>query len=135
MELNSASYSVVFISLIYCSLLRIYIKVDNEKNTLIETINCMFRFQRTHSQETYFTQVVYALWARNLLPLKNEKLKCQFESRLRGRFRIPPQIRKDLRIWNINSMSGSMLKSVSYHFKNPNVFRIWLSAFRNAFRI
>ena len=53
-----------FISLIYCSLLRIYIKFDNEKNTLIETINCMFRFQRTHSQETYFTQVVYALWAR-----------------------------------------------------------------------
>ena len=39
-----------------------------------------------------------ALHDRAVFPGMNEKLKCQFESRLRGRLRIPPQIRKDLRI-------------------------------------
>ena len=35
---------------------------------------------------------------RAVFPGMNEKLKCQFESRLLGRLRIPPQIRKHLRI-------------------------------------
>ena len=63
-----------------------------------------------------------ALYDRAVFPGMNEKLKCQFESRLRGWLRIPFQIRKDLRIWNFNSVSRSMLKSVSYHFKTPTCF-------------
>ena len=85
------------------------------------------------SKDFIATQDQEALHDRAVFPGMNEKLKCQFESRLRGRLRIPPQIRKDLRIWNFNSVSRSMLKSVSYHFKNPNVFRIWLSALNGRF--